>query len=153
VAGSATGCALDLGGWDMHTGLGTVDSGDMQDNLTELATALAAFAKDIGPDALRAVTVVTMSEFGRRVQQNGNAGTDHGHGGAMLLLGGGLNGGRVHGRWPGLAAGALDHGDLAGPNDYRDVLAELLRTRFGLANPAAIFPDHQTRRIGAFVGS
>jgi uncharacterized protein (DUF1501 family) len=145
--------ALDLGGWDMHTNLGTVDGGEMRGHLTELSEALAAFATDIGPDALRNVTVATMSEFGRRVQQNANAGTDHGHGGAMLLLGGGLNGGRVHGRWPGLAPAALDHGDLAGANDYRDVLAEMLKTRFGIANTAAIFPAYETRRIGAFAGS
>lgn len=145
--------ALDLGGWDMHTNLGTVDGGDMRNNLTHLSECLSAFVTDIGPEALSRVTLVTMSEFGRRVEQNGNAGTDHGHGGGMLLLGGGLNGGRVHGRWPGLASGALDHGDVAGANDYRDVLAEMLRTRFGVANPAVIFPEHQARRIGAFTGS
>jgi len=145
--------ALDLGGWDMHTGLGTVDGGDMRNHLTELSEALAAFAVDIGPEALRNVNIVTLSEFGRRVQQNGNAGTDHGHGGAMLLIGGGLAGGRVHGRWPGLAPAALDNGDLAGANDYRDTLAELLRTRFGVADPAAVFPGHQPRRVGAFTGA
>jgi uncharacterized protein (DUF1501 family) len=145
--------ALDLGGWDMHTNLGTIDGGDMRNNLTQLSESLAAFCTDIGAEALSKVTIVTMSEFGRRVQQNANAGTDHGHGGGMLLLGGGLNGGRVHGRWPGLSQAALDHGDLAGANDYRDVLAEMLRTRFGVANGAAIFPDHQPKRIGAFAGS
>jgi uncharacterized protein (DUF1501 family) len=145
--------AVDVGGWDMHTNLGTVDGGDMRNHLADLSAALAAFAADIGSDALRNVTIVTMSEFGRRVEQNGNAGADHGHGGAMLLFGGGLNGGRVHGRWPGLAPGALDHGDLAGANDYRDVLAEMLTTRFGIGNVGAIFPDHRTQRIGAFAGS
>lgn len=145
--------ALDLGGWDMHTGLGNVDGGDMKNNLTQLSECLAAFVTDIGPEALSRVTIVTMSEFGRRVQQNANAGTDHGHGGGMLLLGGGLNGGRVHGRWPGLSSGALDHGDVAGANDYRDVLAEMLKTRFGVTNAQAIFPDHQPKRIGAFAGS
>jgi uncharacterized protein (DUF1501 family) len=145
--------ALDLGGWDMHTGLGNVDGGDMKNNLTQLSACLAAFVADIGPEALKKVNVVTMSEFGRRVSQNGNAGTDHGHGGGMLLLGGGLNGGRVHGRWPGLSAGALDHGDVAGANDYRDVLAEMLKTRFGVANSQAIFPEHTPKRIGAFAGS
>jgi uncharacterized protein (DUF1501 family) len=145
--------ALDLGGWDMHTGLGNADGGDMKNNLTHLSECLAAFVTDIGPEALSRVTIVTMSEFGRRVQQNANAGTDHGHGGGMLLFGGGLNGGRVHGRWPGLSSNALDHGDVAGANDYRDVLSEMLKTRFGVANAQAIFPEHQPRRIGAFVGS
>ncbi|GIJ47570.1 hypothetical protein Val02_44560 [Virgisporangium aliadipatigenens] len=145
--------SVDLGGWDMHTNLGTVDGGDMRNNLTNLAATLGAFATDIGPDNLKNVTVVTMSEFGRRVQQNANAGTDHGHGGGMLLIGGGLNGGRVHGAWPGLAQGALDHGDLAGANDYRSVLFELVKTQFGVGDAKAVFPEFTPKRIGAFAGS
>src|SRR5262249_6835239 len=108
--------AIDLGGWDMHTNLGNVDGGDMRNNLTQLADGLGASATDLA-DKLADVTVVTMSEFGRRVQQNGNAGTDHGHGSLMMMLGGGLIGGRVHGKWPGLAPSDLDNGDLAGAND------------------------------------
>ena len=104
---------IDLGGWDMHTNLGNVNGGDMRNNLDGLAKALAAFATDLGP-SLADVTLVTMTEFGRRVQENGNAGLDHGRGGLMLLLGGGLVGGQVHGKWPGLAPAALDNGDLAG---------------------------------------
>jgi uncharacterized protein (DUF1501 family) len=145
--------ALDLGGWDMHTNIGTVDGGDMKNTLGHLSECLGAFTTDIGPDALKRVTIVTMSEFGRRVGQNGNAGTDHGHGGGMLLIGGGLNGSRVHGRWPGLAPGSLDNGDVAGANDYRDVLAEMLKVRFGVTDTGSIFPDHQAKRIGAYAGS
>ncbi|HEY2948590.1 MAG TPA: DUF1501 domain-containing protein [Micromonosporaceae bacterium] len=141
--------ALDVGGWDMHTWIGRVDGGDMLNQLTQLAEALAAFAADLGP-ALADVNVVTMSEFGRRVAENGNAGADHGHGGLMLLLGGGLNGGRVHGSWPGLAPSALDQGDVAGANDYRDVLAELLASRLGVADSAKIFPGHRTKSLGVF---
>jgi uncharacterized protein (DUF1501 family) len=141
--------ALDVGGWDMHTNLGRVDGGDMRNQLGDLSTALAAFATDLGP-ALDTTTIVTMTEFGRRVQENGNVGTDHGHGAVMLLLGGGLNGGKVHGKWPGLAPGDLDQGDLAGANDYRDVLAEMLQSRFGVANTAAIFPGHAAKRLGVF---
>jgi uncharacterized protein (DUF1501 family) len=141
--------ALDVGGWDMHTNLGRVDGGDMRNQLGDLSTALAAFATDLGP-ALDTTTIVTMTEFGRRVQENGNVGTDHGHGAVMLLLGGGLNGGKVHGKWPGLAPGDLDQGDLAGANDYRDVLAEMLQSRFGVANTAAIFPGHAANRLGVF---
>ncbi|MFC7550623.1 DUF1501 domain-containing protein [Plantactinospora sp. GCM10030261] len=141
--------AIDIGGWDMHTNIGGPDGGDMRNRLTELAGALGAFATDLGP-ALDDVTVVTMSEFGRRVEANGNSGTDHGHGGLMMLLGGGMNGGRVHGRWPGLAPGALEQGDLAGANDYRDVLAELLRARLGIADAKKIFPGLQQRAIGVF---
>ncbi|HET8682196.1 MAG TPA: DUF1501 domain-containing protein, partial [Micromonosporaceae bacterium] len=141
--------AVDVGGWDMHTGLGTVDGGDMRNQLTSVAEALAAFAADLGP-ALADVTLVTMSEFGRRVAENGNAGTDHGHGGVMLLLGGGLAGGRVHGRWPGLAEAALDHGDVARANDYRDVLGELLSARLGVTDLPKIFPGHAYHRLGVF---
>ena len=141
--------AIDLGGWDMHTWIGQVDNGGMRRHLDELAAALAAFATDLGP-ALDGVTLVTMSEFGRRVAENGNAGTDHGHGGIMLLLGGGLRGGRVHGAWPGLAPDALANGDLAGANDYRDVLTELLQRRLGIGDPTPIFPDHRPTRLGVF---
>jgi uncharacterized protein (DUF1501 family) len=141
--------AVDLGGWDMHTWIGPVGNGGMQRQLADLAGALAAFTTDLGPELDR-VTVVTMSEFGRRVAENGNAGADHGHGGVMLLLGGGLRGGRVHGSWPGLAPDALDSGDLAGANDYRDVLVELLQRRLGIGDPAPIFPDHRLTRLGVF---
>jgi uncharacterized protein (DUF1501 family) len=139
--------AIDLGGWDMHTGIGNVNGGEMRNHLDELAAALAAFATDLGP-RLTDVNVVTMSEFGRRVGENGNQGCDHGHGGLMLLLGGGLAGGVVHGKWPGLAPAVLDQGDLAGPNDYRDVLAELLIRRFNVGDVSRIFPDHKYAAIG-----
>lgn len=140
--------AIDLGGWDMHTWIGDVDDGDMKRQLERLAAALAAFTDDLGP-TLERTTVVTMSEFGRRVAQNGNAGTDHGHGGIMLLLGGGIRGGRVHGRWPGLAE--LVNGDLAGANDYRDVLAELLQARFAVGDLSRVFPDHRPEPLGVTV--
>jgi uncharacterized protein (DUF1501 family) len=138
---------IDLGGWDMHTNLGNVNGGEMRGHLDEMAKALGAFATDLGP-ALNDVTLVTMSEFGRRVQENGNAGLDHGHGGLMLLLGGGLNGSKVHGKWPGLAPGALDNGDLAGANDYRSVVGEVLERGFGVSDIKKVFPDHPYSRIG-----
>ena len=134
---------LDSGDWDMHAGLGRAGTGWMANRLTTLATALAAFAEDLGP-LLSRVTVVTLSEFGRRARENGSGGVDHGHGNAVLLLGGGIAGGKVHGRWPGLSDDALDHGDLAGTTDYRDVLGELLVRRCGLPEPALAqaFPGH-----------
>ncbi len=138
---------IDLGGWDMHTGIGNVGGGEMKNHLTELANGLGAFATDLGPK-LTDVNVVTMSEFGRRASENGNQGCDHGHGGLMLLLGGGLVGSTVHGTWPGLADADLDQGDLAGPNDYRNVLSELLIRRFNAADVAKVFPDHKYARIG-----
>ena len=141
--------AIDVGGWDMHTGLGNVDNGEMRNNLGDLAEALGAFATDLGP-ALVDTTLVTMSEFGRRVEENGNQGTDHGHGGVMMLLGGGLVGGKVHGKWPGLAESQLDHGDVAGANDYRHVLSELLISRLGVADVTKIFPGYSYQKLGVF---
>jgi uncharacterized protein (DUF1501 family) len=138
---------IDVGGWDMHTGLGNADGGEMRNQLGDLANAMAAFATDLGPQ-LDDVNLVTLTEFGRRVSSNGNDGTDHGHGGCMLLLGGGLNGGKVHGKWPGLAPGVLDNGDVPGANDYRTVLGEVLNRGFGVADLKKIFPDHSYARIG-----
>lgn len=140
---------VEIGGWDTHTNVGRVDDGYLARHLAELSKGLAAFAGDLG-DRLDDVTLVMISEFGRRLAQNGSGGLDHGHGGVVFLLGGGLNGARVHGRWPGLAADALDHGDVAGANDYRDVLAEALERRFGIADVATVFPGHAYRRLGAY---
>ncbi len=103
----------------------------MKNQLTPLGQMLGAFATDLG-DRLDEVTVVAMTEFGRRVEQNASGGTDHGHGSVVLLLGGGLAGGTIHGQWPGLAPEALDHGDVAGANDYRDVLGEVVSARLGI---------------------
>jgi uncharacterized protein (DUF1501 family) len=132
---------LDHGDWDMHQDLGTAESGKRYyDNLNALAAALAAFAADLGPDGMRKVTLVTISEFGRRAAQNGSGGLDHGYGNAMLLLGGNVKGGKVYGRWPGLAASQLVDGDLAVTTDYRSVIAEVLRVRCGLTDTSTAFP-------------
>ena len=138
---------LDFGGWDMHTSLGTLVGGQMKARLEELAAGLQAFFTDIGSLSDR-VTVATISEFGRRVVENGNAGLDHGYGNAMLLLGAGVRGGRVHGMWPGLADAALVDGDLAVTRDYRSVLAEVLRSRFPETNVSEVFPDFQPEYLG-----
>ena len=140
---------VDLGGWDMHTGLGKVDGGDMLRMLTALGGSLAAFAADLG-DKLDEVTVVTMTEFGRRIEENANSGCDHGHGSVALLLGGKLAGGTVHGNWQGLAPEVRDHGDVPGSNDYRNLLGELVTARLGLsaAALAKIFPGHTVEPIG-----
>jgi uncharacterized protein (DUF1501 family) len=141
--------AMDVGGFDMHTNLGNYDGGEMLNILTDLGGALAAFATDLGPK-FADVTVLTLTEFGRRVSQNGNNGTDHGYGGLMLALGGGLNGGQVHGKWPGLAPSQLDNGDLAGVNDIRDVLSEALVKRMGVGDAKKVFPDHTYKSLGLF---
>ena len=140
---------VDVGGWDMHTGIGRVDDGAMTNSLRSLGETLGAFATDLG-GALDRVNVVVMTEFGRRVEQNANGGSDHGHGAAVLLLGGGLAGGRVHGAWSGLAPDQLDQGDVPGWNDYRDVLGEVISARLGIGAGAlpAIFPEHRVQPLG-----
>jgi uncharacterized protein (DUF1501 family) len=130
---------IDYGSWDMHARLGTLDYGPMRTMVDELARALAAFFTDLGTLGSN-VTVVTMSEFGRRVEENGAGGFDHGYGNCMLLLGGGVRGGEYHGTWPGLGAGNLLDGDLAVTTDHRDVLSEVLRTRMPEVSIPAVFP-------------
>lgn len=131
--------AVDYGDWDMHSGLGAAGGGWMMDKLTELATALAAFDADLGA-LMSGVTVLTISEFGRRAAENGSGGLDHGHGNLMLALGGGVVGGRVHGKYPGLSASALDDGAVASVTDYRDVIGEVLTKRCGAGSLAEVFP-------------
>jgi uncharacterized protein (DUF1501 family) len=140
---------VDVGGWDMHTNLGDVDGGSMTEALAELADTLGTFAADLG-DRIDRVNVVVMTEFGRRVEENANAGTDHGHGAAVLVLGGGIVGGTVHGTWNGLAPDQLDQGDVPGWNDYRNVLAELVTARLGVSASAmpTIFPGHRVEPVG-----
>ncbi|MFN0282872.1 MAG: DUF1501 domain-containing protein [Kineosporiaceae bacterium] len=138
---------VDYGNWDMHENVGGVDGGWMTNQLGDLAKTLAAFAAELGPDLGR-VTVVTLSEFGRRVGQNGSYGLDHGHGNAVLLLGGGVRGGRVYGRWPGLSPANLDAGDLAATTDYRDVIGEILTKRCGVGSLTKVFPGLAHRPLG-----
>jgi uncharacterized protein (DUF1501 family) len=138
---------IDMGGWDTHEAMGGAGGGFMADQVGKLGAALAAFAKDLGP-LLATTTIVTMSEFGRRVAQNGSGGVDHGHGSAMLVLGGGIRGGKVYGRWPGLAAKQLEDGDLRVTTDYRDVLGELVHRRLGGGDVRAVFPDHRPHELG-----
>ena len=138
---------VDYGDWDMHAGLGRPDRGWLRDELAELARALLAFSQDLGP-ALDGVTLVTLSEFGRRVKENASGGVDHGNGNAVLLLGGGVVGGRVHGRWPGLSPAALVNGDVAGRTDYRAVLAEILVKRCGASSLSTVFPGLAASSLG-----
>jgi uncharacterized protein (DUF1501 family) len=139
---------LDVGGWDMHTNEGRVDGGDMLNHLTELDAALAGFVADLGA-AYKNVTVVLISEFGRTIRENGSVGTDHGHGQAMLVLGGGIKGGTVYGAWPGLTDQAqFTNGSLAARTDYRDVLGEVLAKRGRVGSFAKIFPDHKPKAVG-----
>lgn len=139
--------SVDFGGWDMHSGIGTAGRGRMVQQLSEFATTLRAFADEVGPE-LDGVIVVTLSEFGRRLAENGSGGTDHGHGGAVLLFGGGVVGGKVHGTWPTLASGSLVDGDLAVTTDHRQVLAEIVTKRCGGPAATTVFPGLSPAPIG-----
>lgn len=138
--------AIDVGGWDTHFAQGST-TGLMPNLMKDLADGIAAFHADM-QEHMQNLTVVTMSEFGRRASENGSLGTDHGHGSMMMVLGGNVDGGKVHGEWPGLEDGQMiGPGDLAVTTDYRDVLSEVLQKR--LNNPATneIFPDYLPRTI------
>lgn len=135
---------VDQGDWDMHTDLGTLEWGDMKRNAGDLASSIAAFFADLGPLADR-VTLVTLSEFGRRVQENDNYGTDHGFGNVMFVAGAGVRGGRYYGTWPGLQD-TLD-GDLLVTTDYRSVLTEIVTRRFGVT-VGQVFPGFTPQAIG-----
>ncbi|MBK9007325.1 MAG: DUF1501 domain-containing protein [Anaerolineae bacterium] len=133
--------AIDVGGWDTHFAQGST-TGIMPNLMKDLADGMAAFHADM-QEHMKNLTVVTMSEFGRRASENGSLGTDHGHGSMMMVMGGNVDGGKVHGEWPGLEDGQMiGPGDLAVTTDYRDVLSEVLQKR--LNNPATdqIFPDY-----------
>jgi len=138
---------IDYGSWDMHSDYGTVSGGDMSAMVTGFAGVVDAVMRDLGPLRSR-VTLVTISEFGRRVAENGNRGLDHGGGNMMLLMGGGVNGGRYHGSWPGLGSGKLVDGDLKVTTDYRDVLGEVVAKRFADRSATQIFPGLTHRPIG-----
>lgn len=138
---------VDFGDWDMHTDLGRVDQGWLFDKLDELSRCMAAFATDLG-GRLNDTTIVTLTEFGRSLVENGSGGVDHGHGQAVLLLGGGVQGGQVHGTWPTLEDEALSGGDLAGTTDYRQILAEILEKRCEGSAMSTVFPGLTSDRLG-----
>jgi uncharacterized protein (DUF1501 family) len=138
---------IDVGGWDTHENQGTLD-GTFNALLSNLTRGLAAFYHDMG-DRMRNVTVVTMSEFGRTLNENASAGTDHGHGNFMMLMGGGVRGGQVFTTWPGMAPEFRDpDGDLAITTDYRDVLAEVVQHRLSNPDLDFVFPNHTPRSLG-----
>ncbi len=134
----------DIGGWDTHQNQGNVN-GQLANRLKEFSESIAAFWKDMGADAEN-VTLVTMSEFGRTARQNGTGGTDHGHANVMFVLGGAVKGGKVYGKWPGLANEQLNEGrDLAVTTDFRRVLGEAAYRTLGSRNMEIIFPGAQVR--------
>lgn len=137
---------IDYGGWDDHAQEGGSE-GKMADRLRDLSGGISAFCQDLGP-ALDRTTVLVMTEFGRTVSENGNSGTDHGHGGAMFVIGGGVKGGQVHGDWRGLKAENLYQGrDLAVTTDFRDVFNAVLENSLGFEPPSGFFPDYKPSRL------
>ncbi len=127
---------VDIGGWDTHNDQVPILSGLAQD----YANSIAAFYTDMG-DYMGNISVVTITEFGRRATENGSGGTDHGSGNVAFVMGGGVNGGEVYSNWPGLSSTDLvGPGDLAPTTDYRTVIAELMDKRLGYSDHENLFP-------------
>ena len=141
----------DVGGWDTHVNeVGPQPhTGQLANLLHDFGDALAAFSQDMG-DRMADITIVSMSEFGRTVKENGDRGTDHGHANCMFVLGGQVKGGHVYGNWPGLEQEQLyQQRDLNVTTDFRSVLSELVSKQMGNRQLAAVFPGFQaTRSLG-----
>jgi uncharacterized protein (DUF1501 family) len=134
----------DVGGWDTHVNQGAAQ-GQLAGRLDDFSRGIAALVADLG-DRMADTVVLTMSEFGRAVNENGNRGTDHGHGNAMLVIGGGVRGGHVYGKWPGLAVEQrYDRRDLAVTTDFRDVFGEVVVRHLGVSDPKPIFPGYNVQ--------
>jgi len=139
----------EAGGWDTHVNQGS-SAGQLGTRLDDFSRGIAALARDLS-DRMSDVVILTMSEFGRAVAENGNRGTDHGHGNAMMIIGGqNVRGGKVYGRWPGLAREQrYDGRDLAVTTDFRSVFAEVVRGHLGVNDTRTIFPGFaDTQRLG-----
>ena len=131
----------DVGGWDTHVNQGA-GQGQLAGRLDDFSRSIAALVADLG-DRMGDIVVLTMSEFGRAVNENGNRGTDHGHGNAMMVMGGGVRGGHVFGKWPGLSVDRrYDGRDLAVTTDFRDVFAEIVVRHLGVNDARSIFPGY-----------
>jgi uncharacterized protein (DUF1501 family) len=129
----------DVGGWDTHVNQGGA-TGQLAQRLDDFAKSIAALTTDLGT-GMENVVILTMSEFGRMAKQNGNGGTDHGHAGAMFVIGGEVKGKKVYGKWPGLAPEQLYEGrDLALTTDFRSVFSEIAVKHLGATNTSAMFP-------------
>jgi len=135
--------AVDIGGWDTHISQGLAPGGAIHTLATMLGSGLAAFHADMFSGPTRNITVLVMSEFGRRLLENGSFGSDHGHGNVMFVMGNNITGGRVLTNWPGLAPGNLFEGrDLEVTIDFRDILAEVVSQRLLNNNLSFVFPDY-----------
>jgi uncharacterized protein (DUF1501 family) len=140
----------DVGGWDTHVNQGS-STGQLAQRLADFSQSIAALVTDLG-DRMDDVVIMTMSEFGRMARENGNRGTDHGHAGALFVIGGHVKGGKVHGKWPGLEAEQLYEGrDLALTTDFRSVFAEVVSHHMGARALDRIFPGFAASPSG-FLG-
>jgi len=139
----------DVCGLDTHVNQGA-STGQLAARLTDFSRSIGALVTDLG-DRMDDIVILSMSEFGRMVRQNGNGGTDHGHAGAMFVIGGGVKGGKVHGTWPGLEREQLYEGrDLALTTDFRAVFADVLSRHLGAANLAPVFPGYDGKPFSVF---
>jgi len=139
----------DIGGWDTHVNQGA-STGQLAARLTDFSRSVSALVTDLG-DRMNDVVILSMSEFGRMVRQNGNGGTDHGHAGAMFVIGGGTRGGTVHGKWPGLEREQLYEGrDLALTTDFRAVFADILVRHLGAGKLSTVFPSYEGKPFSVF---
>ena len=142
----------DVGGWDTHVNEAAAEPhlGQLANLLRGFGDALAAFSRDMG-DRMADITIVTMSEFGRTVKENGNRGTDHGHANLMFVLGGAIRGGKVFGIWPGLQRENLYEGrDLMVTTDFRTVLSEVVSKQLGNRDPGTVFPGFKPPGVSVF---
>ena len=142
---------VDLGGWDHHTAEGA-STGQLANLLRQLGGSLSAFNHDLG-DRMSDVVVMTMTEFGRTVRENGNRGTDHGHGSVSFVMGGPVRGGKVYGKFPKLSEEKLYEGrDLPVTTDFRDLVGEVLARHIGVADLKPVFPNYDVKSSN-FVGA
>ncbi|MGQ0646676.1 MAG: DUF1501 domain-containing protein [Gemmatimonadaceae bacterium] len=144
----------DVGGWDTHVNQGAAN-GQLAARLRDFSASIAAFVADLGK-RMDDVVILTMSEFGRMARQNGSGGTDHGHAGAMFVIGSQVQGGKVHGKWPGLERELLYEGrDLALTTDFRAVFSEVISKHLGATAMERVFPGYsgvQTDWRGVLTG-
>ena len=137
----------DVGGWDTHVNQGGA-TGQLANRLTDFAQSVEALVTDLG-DRMADVVILTMSEFGRTARQNGSGGTDHGHAGALFVIGGSVKGGKVFGKWPGLEPEQLNEGrDIALTTDFRSVFGEVVRKHLGAGTVDRIFPGFAPAELG-----
>ncbi|HEX2269904.1 MAG TPA: DUF1501 domain-containing protein [Pyrinomonadaceae bacterium] len=140
----------DIGGWDTHVNQGN-GRGQLANLLQQFSSAIGALYQDLG-QRMDDVVILTMSEFGRTVRENGNRGTDHGHANAMFVMGNSVRGGKVYGRWPGLKNDQLFDGrDLALTTDFREVFGEIASRHLGATDLKAVFPGYSSSQFKNFL--